>query len=74
MAPGEPVPHLTSAERLASYPPGDTLTKSAGPAWREVQMSVPVMAPFSSLKPNLVAMIASLRIGASAAPTGCSLT
>jgi AraC family transcriptional regulator len=35
-----PTPNLTSAESLASYPPGDTLTKSQGPAWRDVQMSV----------------------------------
>jgi AraC family transcriptional regulator len=35
-----PVPDLTSAESLASYPPGDTLTRSQGPAWRDVQMSV----------------------------------
>jgi AraC family transcriptional regulator len=40
MAPGEPTPSLTSAEGLASYPPGDRLTKSEGPAWRDVQMSV----------------------------------
>lgn len=35
-----PVPSLTSAERLASYPPGDALTKSQGVAWRGVEMSV----------------------------------
>jgi AraC family transcriptional regulator len=35
-----PIPDLTSAESLASYPPGKALTKSHGPAWRDVQMSV----------------------------------
>lgn len=35
-----PVPELTSAERLASYPPGEELAKAHGPAWRDVQMSV----------------------------------
>lgn len=34
------VPDLTSAASLASYPPGDTLRKSHGPAWGAVQMSV----------------------------------
>ena len=33
-------PELTSAEHLASYPPGDTVLQSQGPAWRDVQMSV----------------------------------
>jgi AraC family transcriptional regulator len=33
-------PDLTSADSLANYPPGDTLMKSQGPAWRDVQMSV----------------------------------
>jgi AraC family transcriptional regulator len=33
-------PDLTSADSLADYPPGDTLTRSHGPAWRDVQMSV----------------------------------
>jgi len=40
MAPGAPTPSLTSAEGLASYPPGDRLTRSEGPAWGDVQMSV----------------------------------
>lgn len=35
-----PTPDLTSAESLASYPPGQTLLTSAGPAWRDAQMSV----------------------------------
>ena len=35
-----PTPALTSAESLASYPLGDTLTKSHGPAWHDVQMSI----------------------------------
>lgn len=35
-----PIPDLTSAESLASYSAGDTLTKSHGAAWRDVQMSV----------------------------------
>lgn len=35
-----PSPNLTSAETLASYPPGQVLVKSQGPAWRDVQMSV----------------------------------
>lgn len=35
-----PVPSLTSAESLASYPPGRMVAKSHGPAWRDVQMSV----------------------------------
>jgi AraC family transcriptional regulator len=35
-----PIPDLTSAERLASYPPGQEMAKSHGPAWRDVQMSV----------------------------------
>lgn len=34
------VPDLTSAASLASYPPGDALRKSHGPAWGAVQMSV----------------------------------
>jgi hypothetical protein len=38
------------------------------------RLSAPVIAPFSSLKPNLVAMITSLRIGANASPTSFSLT
>jgi AraC family transcriptional regulator len=33
-------PSLTSAQTLASYPPGQALTKSQGPAWQGVQMSV----------------------------------
>jgi AraC family transcriptional regulator len=33
-------PTLTSAETLASYPPGQALRKSQGPASRDVQMSV----------------------------------
>jgi AraC family transcriptional regulator len=33
-------PNQTSAETLASYPPGQALTKSQGPAWRDVQMSI----------------------------------
>lgn len=33
-------PTLTSAESLANYPPGERLTTSHGPAWRDVQMSV----------------------------------
>jgi AraC family transcriptional regulator len=35
-----PIPDLTSAESLASYPPGQETAKSHGPAWRDVQMSV----------------------------------
>jgi AraC family transcriptional regulator len=35
-----PAPGLTSAESLASYPPGQIVAKSHGPAWRDVQMSV----------------------------------
>lgn len=31
---------MTSAERLASYPPGQTLAASHGPAWRDAQLSV----------------------------------
>jgi hypothetical protein len=38
------------------------------------RLSTPVIAPFSNLKPNLVAMITSSRIGASASPTSFSLT
>jgi AraC family transcriptional regulator len=34
------IPDLTSAESLASYPPGQETAKSHGPAWRDVQMSV----------------------------------
>lgn len=33
-------PALTSAESLATYPPGERLMISQGPAWRDVQMSV----------------------------------
>jgi AraC family transcriptional regulator len=33
-------PTLTSAESLATYPPGERLRKSHGPAWGDVQMSV----------------------------------
>jgi AraC family transcriptional regulator len=35
-----PVPDLTSAESLASYPPGQMLLESLGPAWNDIQMSV----------------------------------
>ena len=35
-----PTPSLTSAETLGSYPPGHELTKSRGPAWRDVQTAV----------------------------------
>lgn len=34
------VPELTSAESLASYPPGQQVQRSLGPAWSEVQLSV----------------------------------
>jgi AraC family transcriptional regulator len=37
-------PALTSAEHLASYPPGDALLQSHGPAWRGVQVSVFALA------------------------------
>ena len=33
-------PALACADSLASYPPGHALTKSQGPAWQDVQMSV----------------------------------
>ena len=33
-------PSLTSAESLAHYPPGHALSRSQGPAWRGVEMSV----------------------------------
>jgi AraC family transcriptional regulator len=36
----DPIPDLTSAEGLAAYPPGEMIAASAGPAWRDVQMSV----------------------------------
>jgi AraC family transcriptional regulator len=35
-----PVPELTSADGLSSYPPGDKLSESKGPAWSGIQMSV----------------------------------
>lgn len=34
------VPDLTSAERLAGYPPGELRAASVGPAWGDVQLSV----------------------------------
>jgi AraC family transcriptional regulator len=35
-----PVPDLTSAESLASYPPGQKIASAQGPAWRDVEMTV----------------------------------